>query len=533
VKQTNKPRPPSLVAALKSIFEGTSEHTGKQFFKSLVKHLAEVLSVYGVWVTEYKEEIQSLNALAFWIDGKFIEKYEYKIKGTPCEPAFGTNDIVHVPENVIDIYPGDPDLPPLKAVSYMGIALRDIDGKILGNLAMLDQKPMPQLPETFVIFKLFASRAAAELRRIQDENRLHESEAKIKRLLNGTMDAIVELNEDMEITQANAAALHTFRVTREAFVGRSLKQYLEKKAYQKLLDTIPFLERQKNQLNCLWIQGYLECMNSSNESFLADATMSYYRVEKRNYYALYIRDVQDRVEKEATIRKLTVETTMLQEKINDHQMSNILGESEPLRNTLTQVAQVATTDSTVLILGETGTGKELIAHEIHQKSLREDRPFITLNCAALPAELIESELFGHVKGAFTGALNARDGRFVLADKGTIFLDEIGEMPLSLQAKLLRVIQEGEFEPVGSSFTKNVNVRIIAATHKDLLNEVAARRFRGDLFYRLNVFPIHVPPLRERSNDILLLAEAFLSKYAQRHGRAGQSAFIAISKPGFK
>lgn len=198
--------------------------------------------------------------------------------------------------------------------------------------------------------------------------------------------------------------------------------------------------------------------------------------------------------------------------------SELLGESPQMQRLRHEAEVVGRSGLPVLIQGETGTGKELVAREIFRQSLRSDKPFITLNCAALPAELIESELFGHVKGAFTGAVQAREGRFLLADKGTLFLDEIGELPLALQAKLLRVVQYGEFEQVGSSFTRRVNVRIIAATHRDLKKEVAAGKFREDLYYRLHVFPLYLPPLRERGNDILLLAEAFLAKYAARYGR---------------
>src|SRR5262245_24563663 len=173
------------------------------------------------------------------------------------------------------------------------------------------------------------------------------------------------------------------------------------------------------------------------------------------------------------------------------------------------IHQVGPTHATVLIQGETGTGKELVARAIHRASRRSTKPLIKVNCAAIPASLVESEFFGHEKGAFTGATQRRIGRFGLADGGTIFLDEIGELSLDLQVKLLRVLQEGEFEPVGSSQTRKVDVRVISATNRDLQAEIRAGRFREDLYYRLNVFPIQVPPLRERIDDIAILAESFV------------------------
>jgi len=182
------------------------------------------------------------------------------------------------------------------------------------------------------------------------------------------------------------------------------------------------------------------------------------------------------------------------------------------------VKQVAETNSTVLLLGETGTGKEVIARTIHKSSGRSERPLIKVNCAAIPVHLIESEFFGHEAGAFTGATKKRDGRFTLADGGTIFLDEVGELSQELQAKLLRVLQEGEFEPVGSSSTKKVDVRVLAATNRDLKKCVEKSEFREDLYYRLNVFPIMIPPLRERGDDIPLFASAFAEKFAKRMGR---------------
>ena len=185
---------------------------------------------------------------------------------------------------------------------------------------------------------------------------------------------------------------------------------------------------------------------------------------------------------------------------------------------LVDVHQVAATEATVLVLGETGTGKELVARAIHASSRRQKAPFIKVNCGALPETLIESELFGHERGAFTGATQRRDGRFALADHGTIFLDEIGDLPLPLQVKFLRVLQEGEFEPVGSSRTRKVDVRVIAATNRDLRQAVERSEFRGDLFFRLNVFPVVVPPLRERGDDVILLAQAFCRRFASQMGR---------------
>jgi transcriptional regulator with GAF, ATPase, and Fis domain len=193
----------------------------------------------------------------------------------------------------------------------------------------------------------------------------------------------------------------------------------------------------------------------------------------------------------------------------------IVGSSAPLRGVLDQIQTVAPTDSTVLIEGETGTGKELIAHAIHTRSRRRDRPFVKLNCAAIPLGLLESELFGHEKGAFTGAVAQKMGRFEAADGGTLFLDEIGDIPLELQAKLLRVLQEQEFERLGSTYTRRVNVRVVAATNQDLERLVAEKQFRMDLYYRLNVFPIALPPLRHRLEDIPLLVAHFVHTYAER------------------
>jgi formate hydrogenlyase transcriptional activator len=227
-------------------------------------------------------------------------------------------------------------------------------------------------------------------------------------------------------------------------------------------------------------------------------------------------DIDDRKRAEERTQK---ENLALREEIDQSSMfEEIVGSSDVIRKILTQVTKVAPSDSTVLVLGETGTGKELIARAIHKRSKRSSRAFITVNCAAIPASLIASELFGHEKGAFTGAIQRRLGRFELADGGTIFLDEIGDLPAETQIALLRVLQEGEIERVGGSQSISVNVRVLAATNRDLKAAMAAGTFRQDLFYRLNVFPIQVPPLRERMDDIPLLITYLVERYAKKAGK---------------
>ncbi|MEW6711284.1 MAG: sigma 54-interacting transcriptional regulator [Candidatus Riflebacteria bacterium] len=217
--------------------------------------------------------------------------------------------------------------------------------------------------------------------------------------------------------------------------------------------------------------------------------------------------------------KLEQENQLLRREISQSASEQvIIGSSREIQTVMHQISQVAPTDTTVLITGETGTGKELVARAVHNQSRRHDKPLVIVNCAALPANLIESELFGHEKGAFTGAIARKAGRFELADTGTIFLDEIGELPLELQSKLLRVLQENQFERVGGTRSLPVDVRIIAATNRDLALEVRNGRFREDLFFRLNVFPLHLPPLKERGVDIIELADAFIGIFSEKMGR---------------
>jgi formate hydrogenlyase transcriptional activator len=254
---------------------------------------------------------------------------------------------------------------------------------------------------------------------------------------------------------------------------------------------------------------------------------------RHGYFQAVVRDISERKRSEAALAKafkeiqtlkdqLQTENIALREEIDKTSMfEEIVGSSEVIQQVLVQVSKVAPTDSTVLILGETGTGKELIARAIHKRSKRSERAFIRVNCAAIPPSLIASELFGHEKGAFTGALQRRLGRFEFADGGTIFLDEIGELPLETQITLLRVLQEREIERIGSNHSISVDVRVLAATNRDLKTAVTSGAFREDLFYRLNVFPIQIPPLRDRKDDIHLLVEYLIERYSKGAGKKFQ------------
>jgi PAS domain S-box-containing protein len=385
--------------AFRAIVMGTASATGSDFFPSLVRHLATSLRVRHVFITDCDDQKRA-NVLAVWNDDHFGKTFEFDIADTPCMKVLN-GEICHYKEDLQDLFPMDELLVDWEAVSYLGIPMVDLAGRVIGHIAILDDKPMDRDSRAVDLVKVFASRAAAELKRKRAEADLH-------------------------------AALQQVR------------------ALQK---------------------------------------------------------------------KLEAENVYLQEEISrEHNFEEIVGNSRALMEVLDRVETVAPTDATVLITGETGCGKELIARAIHSHSLRKHRPLVKLNCGAIPTGLVESELFGHMKGAFTGALERRTGRFELADGGTLFLDEVSELPPETQVKLLRVLQEHEFEPLGSSRTVLVNVRIIAASNRDLDKAVKEGRFRADLYYRLNVLPIVLPPLRQRRSDIPLLATFFKDRFARQFGK---------------
>jgi PAS domain S-box-containing protein len=506
-------------AALRHILEGTATATGARFFAALVESLAGALNTRGALVTEYIPEARRLRSLAFWMDGEWIRDYEYDIAGTPCEAVITECRLVHHPENVAALFPLDTDLARLGAVSYMAAPLADVRGGIIGNLVVLDPRPLPAEPRYEALIRIFAARAAAELERIRAEGAVREREAELSGLVQSAMDAIIQLDESLRVVRANPAAEKVYRRGPDDFAGADFSAFLTAEAFARLAELARGLAGRRDGPRRLWIPGGLEAVRAGGEVFAAEATLSRFEHGGKGFYTLILRDVNERLEAERKIRSLESEAEYLREELRAlGDFGDIAGRSEPVLRVLEDIEQVASTDSTVLVLGETGTGKELVARAIHSRSRRRDGPLVKVNCAAIPAQLIESELFGHEKGAFTGATERRDGRFTLADAGTIFLDEVGELPLDLQAKLLRVLQEGELEPVGSSRTRKVDVRVIAATNRDLERAAAEGAFRQDLYYRLNVFPIRLPPLRERGGDIAILAEAFVKKLARKLGK---------------
>jgi PAS domain S-box-containing protein len=506
-------------ATLRAILAGTAAETGDRFFSALVRNVALALQIDGAWVTEYLRESNRLRALAFWFKDKYIDEYEYDLRHTPCESVIADRRFVHYPTRLIELFPNDPDLGPMSAVSYMGAPLLDLDGSVLGHLAALDTKKMPHQPRLEWTFKIFADRAAAELRRMRVQEAVEEREDKLSRLVGSAMDAIIEIDDRFVISQVNRSAETFLSGGASDLVGLEFSVCLAPASAEKLRSLTRELTQRDDGQRYLWIPGGLTAVRLDGKPFEAEASLSHYRANGRGYFTLILRDVEQQREAERRLHSLTNQTAYLTQEIQFLQnFGDIIGTSAALRRVLADVRQVADTDASVLIRGETGTGKELVARAIHAESRRGDGPMVTINCAAIPASLIESELFGHEKGAFTGATAKRDGRFAIADGGTIFLDEVGDLPRELQPKLLRVLQEGTFEPVGGSRTCTVDVRVIAATNRNLEQAASSGDFREDLYYRLNVFPITLPPLRERREDIGALAEAFTMKYAGRTGR---------------
>lgn len=506
-------------AALRLVVEGTVSETGTEFFRALVRNLAQALGTAGAWVTEYFPETKRMNSLAMWMNNGFVDHFEYAIAGTACADVVETGKLIHIPDRVIELYPRDDDLIPLQAVSYLGAPLFDTDGSVMGNVAVLDDKPMPKDPRAISLFEIFAARASAEHRRLKMEREVRAREEQLSTLLETAMDAIVVLDTQLRVVRINRAAARVFGCTAEDMVGESIRDFLVKDSAVQVEAFAGELEARPAGKQQLWVPQHFVARRWDHSVFPAEATLSRFESQRQFFYTLILRNVDERMEAERQIQLLMQETEYLREAVREvpgH--GDMLGRSDCMQAVYSAIKQVAKTDTTVLVTGETGTGKELVARSLHRASDRAEKPLVLVNCAAIPANLIESEFFGHERGAFTGAVTRREGRFSLANGGTIFLDEIGELPLELQAKLLRVLQEGEFEPLGSTKTVKVDVRVVAATNRNLKEMIAEGKFREDLYFRLNVFPIHIPALRERGRDVELLAEAFAQRFAKRMGK---------------
>jgi len=503
------------MSALRAIVEGTAHASGVEFFRTLVRHLAKAMDAAYAFVAEFAGSETRVRTIAYFGQDRLLENVEWDLAGTPCEEVVKGN-LCHHPAGVSRKFPADEPLVRMGIESYLGVPLVAPDGKHLGHLAVFDPRPMPDEPGRAMIFRIFAARAAAELARLRVEQRLLDSEKQYHDLFDEAPIAYVQEDLESRFLSANRAAMRILGIAPEevpSTVGISLvpdtpdAQRRVRDAFESIgrgTDTsgVVLELRRKDNGKPIWIQWWSKPEPNGK------------------YTRTMFVDITERVLLEREQARLKEQNLYLQEEIKaDHNFDEIVGQSPAIVRVLENVRRVAPTDTSVLICGETGTGKELIARAIHFNSRRRDKPLIKINCAALPTGLVESELFGHEKGAFTGAIARRIGRFELADGGTIFLDEIGEIPLDVQVKLLRVLQEKEFDRVGGKSPISVDVRVIAATNRNLLAAVREKTFREDLYYRLNVFPVLVPPLRERQEDIPLLTHFLVNKFATRIGKA--------------
>lgn len=503
------------LTALRGIVEAASRHSGEEYFQAFVRNLARLVDAQYAFIAEFAtpETTSKARTIAFWARDRIAENIQWTLAGTPCEEVVhGT--LCHHPSGVRRLFPDDRLLVELGIESYLGVPLRDPQGTVLGHVAVFDERSMPEEPRKLLTFRIFAARAAAELARVRLEQQLRESQDRLRDLYEEAPIAYVQEDMESRFICANRAALRILGIKPEevpGFVGKSLvpdtpdAQRRIKEAFTSIgrgTDTsgVVLELRRKDNGQPVWVEWWSKPEPGGKFT--------------RSMFV----DITDRVRMEQEQARLAAQNLYLQEEIKSvHNFDEIVGRSPALLGVLEKVNRVAKTDTTVLVTGETGTGKELVARAIHSASQRSDKPLIKVNCAALPASLVESELFGHEKGAFSGAVSRRLGRFELANSGTIFLDEVGEVPLDVQVKLLRVLQEREFERVGGTQPIKVDVRVIAATNRDLVRAIREGKFREDLYYRLNVFPIVLPALRDRVGDVPLLVQFLVARFAARTG----------------
>jgi formate hydrogenlyase transcriptional activator len=538
---------------LRIISEGTAAVVGGDFFRSLAYHIIISTGIRYAIVTECANIAKTkVRTLVYIERDNFLDNFEYDLTGTPCE-------IVMRGENYYCTADLDALFPEEEGVkSYFGVPIFLSNGEIIGHIAVFDSKPMSVSEQKLNVLKIFASRAGAEIERKRNEEIVRENMARYKGLFEDSPIGIGEedlsaikkhidilkkdYGEDLQSIfaqhpqevdacyqrlkrqNANRAQISLFDLdTFEEYLAYLSKSFQPREFIDVILAFDSGAKIFEREIAVRTAAGHRKFLKSKrailpgSERDWAKTILTCVDITEQKLAEENLKQALAEVEELKT--KLEAENIYLQQEIKyEHNFEEIISQSPVFKKVLEKIELVAETDATVLILGESGTGKELIARAIHSISKRGDRPLVKVNCAALPANLIESELFGHEKGAFTGAIAQKIGRFELADGGTLFLDEIGEMPLEIQSKLLRVLQEGEFERVGSSKTMKVDVRVIAATNRDLETSVNSKEFRADLFYRLNVFPISAPPLRGRKEDIPVLVTHFCKKHGARMGK---------------
>lgn len=538
---------------LRIISEGTAAVVGGDFFRSLAYHVIISTGIRYAIVTECANEAKTrVRTLVYVEHDNFLDNFEYDLTGTPCEIVMrGEN--YYCPVDLEKFFPVEAGIQ-----SYFAVPINLSNGEVIGHIAIFDTKPRTISEQKMNVLKIFAARAGAEIERKRKDEVIQVNVERYKSIFDFSPVGLCEEDfsavkvriDELKITYAkdlktifdlypeeitkcwqlikrvrvNNAQLEVFDVSTE----EDYSQYMQK-TYVPAPAKALMLAFESGEL-CFERETVIVSNSGKRKSLkvkriiLPGHETDWAKSLISCVDITHLKEVQDNLkealsEVQLLKEKLEAENRYLQQEIKlEHNFEEIVSQSAVFHKVLEKIQQVADTDATVLILGESGTGKELIARAIHSVSQRSTRPLVKVNCATLPANLIESELFGHEKGAFTGAIAQKIGRFELANGGTLFLDEIGEMPLELQAKLLRVLQEGEFERVGSSKTMKVDVRVIAATNRDLQESVNAKEFRTDLYYRLNVFPIYSPPLRDRKEDIPILAHHFCRKHGMKLGK---------------
>jgi formate hydrogenlyase transcriptional activator len=529
------------------IAKGVFGETGEAFFRSLVHHLARALNADYVWLGALQPDRERIATLASHGPGGEALDLEYNLVGTLCAHVIEQN-VCSYPSGVRELFPQDEMLRQVGAEGYVGSPMVDSNGRCLGLICAFTRQPLPNPKLAEALLKIFAARAGTELERKNYEEALARGEERFRTFVEHANEGVMwckleqplsmDLSEEEQLEHffkysyvgdCNDQAARIFGFTRaEELIGARLEVI-------SMRSDPAFVERLRAGIRCGWASAQVERTFRGRHLLMSRTGV----IENGMLQSVWTTacDITALKQAEAEVVRLNEELKghleqltalkaqleqdnayLLDEIRSEHNLGEMVGASPRFRELTERIQLVASTSATVLINGETGTGKELVARAIHDLSPRSNRPLVKVNCAAISAGLVESELFGHVKGAFTGATERRVGRFEYADGGTLFLDEVTELPLETQAKLLRVLQEQEFEPVGSNRTMKVDVRLLAASNRNLADLVREGRFRMDLYYRLLVVPVEVPPLRERRDDIPLLAEHFVRRWSRQFGR---------------